>query len=279
MNEFDKLYPDLIRSRRYNLHGHTQYCDGRATVDEFAAAAYAAGMSHYGFSPHSPIPIPSTCNMTVSSALEYLADICRLREQYDGKIKILASMEIDYLNDDWGPANDYFQSLPLDYRIGSVHFIPTRGGDFVDIDGSPDRFVVNLRERFGGDLRYVVETFFHQSIAMVERGGLDIIGHLDKVAHNASAVDPEVELRPWYRSLVGELMDLVTSKNIAVEVNTKAYAGAHRFFPSVDHWPTLIASGARIVVNSDAHYPDLIDASRSEAYAILDALAGGYNSR
>ena len=69
-------------------------------------------------------------------------------------------MEIDYLNDDWGPANDYFQSLPLDYRIGSVHFIPTRGGDFVDIDGSPDRFVVNLRERFGGDLRYVVETFF-----------------------------------------------------------------------------------------------------------------------
>lgn len=56
-------------------------------------------------------------------------------------------MEIDYLNDDWGPANDYFQSLPLDYRIGSVHFIPTRGGDFVDIDGSPDRFVVNLRDR------------------------------------------------------------------------------------------------------------------------------------
>lgn len=172
MSISDTLYTQLTRSRRYNLHGHTQYCDGRATVDEFAAAAYAAGMSHYGFSPHSPIPIASTCNMSATAALEYLADIDRLREQYDGKIEILASMEIDYLSDEWGPANDYFQSLPLDYRIGSVHFIPTRQGEWVDIDGSPGRFIVNLRNRFDGDLRYVVETFSASQWQWLKKGVL-----------------------------------------------------------------------------------------------------------
>lgn len=99
------------------------------------------------------------------------------------------------------------------------------------------------------------------------------------MAHNASAVDPEVELRPWYRDLVGDLIDLVIGKDIAVEINTKAYASAHRFFPAVDHWPTLVGSGARIVVNSDAHYPDLINSSRSEAYAILDGLTMQHNMR
>lgn len=49
----------------YNFHSHTQFCDGRATMAEFAAEAVAQGFTHYGFSPHSPVPIQSPCNMSM----------------------------------------------------------------------------------------------------------------------------------------------------------------------------------------------------------------------
>ena len=44
-------------SKLYNFHSHTQFCDGHAEMPEFAAKAAEMGFSHYGFSPHSPVPI------------------------------------------------------------------------------------------------------------------------------------------------------------------------------------------------------------------------------
>lgn len=275
MTDFGNLYRELSFDRPYNLHSHTQYCDGRATVDEFAMKAVEAGMSHYGFSPHSPLPIPSTCNMSAGDVDKFLADVSRLNYLYGDRIRLLASMEIDYLSREWGPVNDYFQKIPLDYRIGSVHFIPNQNGEYIDVDGRAERFIVNLAQHFRGDLRYVVETFFEQSLRMVEAGGFDIIGHLDKIAHNASAVDPAIESYDWYRSLVMDLIDNVTSRGIAIEINTKAYAAGGRFFPNKDLWPSILDKGGPIVVNSDAHYPDLINASRDNAIDLIKLMTTG----
>lgn len=273
MSDFKEIYSELSFNRPYNLHSHTQYCDGRATVDEFARKAFDLGMSHYGFSPHSPVPIPSKCNMRQTDVGKFLDDVNRLRDQYGDRIRLLASMEIDYLSRDWGPSVDYFQKLPLDYRIGSIHFITNQDGEEIDVDGRPERFLENLRNRFRGDLRYVVETFYEQSLRMVEAGGFDIIGHLDKIANNASAADPDVESYSWYRSLVSELVDKVIGRGLAVEINTKTYSHTRRFFPKIELWERIIEAGAPIVINSDAHYPDLINASRDDAIGFLNLIS------
>lgn len=39
----------------YNLHTHTQFCDGHAAMEEFVVEAIASGITHLGFSPHSPL--------------------------------------------------------------------------------------------------------------------------------------------------------------------------------------------------------------------------------
>ena len=49
-------------------------------------------------------------------------------------------MEIDYLNEIQNPANSYFQALPLDYRIGSVHFVYTDEEEIIDTDTDPENF-------------------------------------------------------------------------------------------------------------------------------------------
>lgn len=265
------FYHELSPAKPYNLHGHTQFCDGRNTMQEFAEAAAGAGFTHYGFSPHSPICVPSPCNMPEESVTDYLDEVDRLKERYHDKIRIFASMEIDYISPEWGPATDYFQRIPLDYRIGSVHFIPTQDGTPVDIDGSPERFAARLDECFRGDLRYVVEKFFEQSIMMVEKGGFDIIGHLDKIALNASHVDPEITANGWYKSLLDELVDKTVDRRITVEINTKHFAKYGFFFPTPSVWPELKRREAQIVINSDAHFTDLINASRTEAIDMLAA--------
>ena len=268
MNIIEALGSD----RKYTLHSHTQFCDGRANMEDFIKAAVSSRFTHYGFSPHSPVPIDSPCNMAFEDVPAYLAEIARLRDLYGDRIQIYASMEIDYLGSDWGPSHEYFTSLPLDYRIGSVHFIPAPDGQLIDIDGSAERFRKNMKMHFGDDLRYVIDAFFDASIAMVEAGEFDIIGHFDKVAQNASYYSPGVENSEWFVRRVTELIDVICEKKPVVEINTKAKVKHNRIFPSERYLSRLIDAGVPLIVNSDAHEPQLIDASRDYAFALIDSM-------
>lgn len=243
-------------------------------MEAFAREAVKQGFTHYGFTPHSPIPIVSPCNMHRDNVGRYLGEVDRIRRDHaDEGVTFLAGMEIDYLGDDeWGPASEYFQTIPLDYSIGSVHFIPSQEGIPVDIDGRFESFRRKMEEFFHGDIRYVVEKFYEQSIRMVEAGGFDIIGHLDKVGHNADHFSPGIEEEGWYCSLADELVERVIGSGVTVELNTKARREHGRFFPSERLLKRLVQARVPIIVNSDAHVPALIDASRDEAFVLLDSL-------
>lgn len=260
---------------KYTFHSHTQFCDGRAKMEDFAIAAVNAGFKHYGFSPHSPVPIESPCNMSFESVEEYLKEVDRIKLAYGEAIKFYAGMEIDFLGKQWGPSHEYFKSLPLDYRIGSVHFIPDKHGEMIDIDGSAERFKRNMSLHFDSDIRYVVETFYEESCAMVEAGGFDIIGHFDKIAQNASYYQPGIEDEEWYERLVDRLISIICDRKPIVEINTKSKVAHGRIFPSERYLPKLVEANVPIIVNSDAHEPSLIDASRSYALDLLDMLKRG----
>lgn len=256
----------------YNFHSHTQFCDGRATMAQFAEAAVEAGMLHYGFTPHSPVPIESPCNMSQESVPEFLGEVNRLNELYDGRIRFYAGMEIDYLGEDWGPAHPYFSALPLDYRIGSIHFIPSDSG-LIDVDGRFPSFQKKIHQFFNDDIEAVVRIYYQATSDMIDAGGFDIIGHFDKIGHNASHFRPGIEDEPWFRSLVNDTVDHIIDAGLVVEINTKALADHHRFFPARSHWKKLYDAGVTLLVNSDTHYPDLIQAGRNEALALLKEIS------
>lgn len=258
----------------YNLHSHTQFCDGRASMESFVVEAIHKGFKHYGFSPHSPVPFPSPCNMAASDVPVYLGEVERLRNAYGDKINLYSSMEVDYLGDDWNVKTPFIQSIPLDYTISSVHFVPC-GDSFVDIDGCFENFRKKMSVFFSDDIRLVVRLFYEQSMRMVETGGFDIIGHFDKIGHNASLFSDGIEDEPFYIALVNELIDMIIEKGIIVEINTKAFDRATRFFPSKRYWKRLINAKVPIVINSDCHYPNLVDAGRAEAIAEYEEMVGG----
>ena len=260
----------ILSTSRYNLHSHTQFCDGRGTMDQFARAAADAGLLHYGFTPHSPVPFDTPCNMKADDVPAYLAEVERIRKKYD-TVQFYAGMEIDYLGPDWGPAHPYFAGLDLDYSIGSVHFLPAKSDPsrFIDVDGRPERFVQYMHEYFDDDIEYVVEEFYRRSSAMVRAGVFDILGHLDKIGANASYYLPGIERRRRYLDALNALVDDVIASGVCVEINTKSLAQTGRIFPRETVVARLYRAHVPLLVNSDTHYPDLINAGRPYALSLL----------
>lgn len=279
------LHEIINSTRDYNFHSHTQFCDGREPMARMAEQALACGMKHYGFTPHSPIPLPSSCNMSALSVDDYIAEFRRLKEMYEGKLNLYLSMEIDCLGDKWGASDPYFDRLPLDYRLSSVHFVSTPdGGKEIDVDGRPHQFIGKMSQYFDNDIRYVVDAFYARTLGMIEKGGFDILGHFDKIGFNASAFSPGIEDEPWYKRHIDDVIDAVRPTDIIVEVNTKAYppqvgataeeiaAYEPRLFPSPHVIRRLVSAGIPIAVNSDAHYSSRITAGRDAAFEIIDSV-------
>ncbi len=256
----------------YNLHTHSQFCDGRDTMEQIAEAACEAGLKHLAFTPHSPVPIESPCNMDKAKLPDYYAETDRLREIYAGRMNVMRSLEIDYLGPDYGPHIDWIQRLPLDFRLGSVHFVPNQDGVLLDCDGRFERFSQYLKDGYEGDLRYVVEKYFEQVLMMIERGGFELLGHFDKIAGNASQAWPGLEDEGWYEALVDDVVSHAASAGLVVEINTKAYADKGRFYPAERWWDKLKRAGLSFAIDSDAHYASKITAGREEAFSSLRKL-------
>lgn len=253
-----------------NYHSHTEYCDGRKPMAEIAASAYSKGFAEWGLSPHSPVCCESGANMKFWDVPAFLNEATRLKSEYEGKMKVLTGMEIDYISPSFGPHIDYFKELPLDYRIGSVHFVRTKDGRPVDVDGPAERFLKYLDSEYAGDLRYVAETYFAMELEMLDLGGFEIIGHLDKIGDNGSAADSMLEDQEWYAPLVEKVIAKAVEKDVIIEINTKAYPLRERFFPALRWWPLLNKYGAKLTLSTDAHYPERVDAGYAEAMRLLE---------
>ena len=268
-------FKEIIKqTNKYNFHSHTQFCDGRDDMEGIVKEAIKLGFYHIGFTPHSPIPLESPCNMSESNVQLYLNEINRLRKEYGDKIDIYASMEIDYLNKEWNASNAYFASLPLDYKLSSIHFIPSLKDEniYIDVDGSPENFREKMQKHFEGDIMYVVDKFYEQTLQMIETGGFDVIGHFDKIGNNANSYQKGIENEEWYQKKVREVFDAIMDHNYIVEINTKAYKDQNRFFPNERYFEWFNKYDCVILINSDVHFKDRINAGREEALNVLDKI-------
>lgn len=254
-----------------NYHSHCSFCDGRAPFEEFVKEAITQGFYSYGVSSHAPLPFPTQWTMEWEQMEAYLDEFNNLRQKYADEIELYVGLEIDYLNEESNPSVARFTELPLDYRIGSVHLLYDAAGEVVDIDCSPAVFKERVDRHFNGDVLRVVRMYFDRLFRMVELGGFDILGHADKMHYNASCYHPGLLDEPWYEALMKDYFSLVASRGYLVEINTKAYDSLGTFYPNSRYWELMKEYQIKILVNSDAHYPERINAGRIEALRLLQA--------
>lgn len=254
-----------------NYHSHCSFCDGRAPFEEFVKEAIRQGFYSYGVSSHAPLPFSTQWTMEWEQMEAYLDEFKNLRSKYADEIELYVGLEIDYLNEESNPSVARFTELPLDYRIGSVHLLYDAAGEVVDIDCSPAVFKERVDRHFNGDVLRVVRMYFDRLFRMVELGGFDVLGHADKMHYNASCYHPGLLDEPWYEALMKDYFSLVASRGYLVEINTKAYDSLGTFYPNSRYWELMKEYQIKVLVNSDAHYPERINAGRMEALRLLQA--------
>lgn len=256
-----------------NYHSHCTFCDGRSTPEDFVKFAISHGFRAYGFSSHSPLPFETFWNMSKDDMPEYLEEINRLKEKYASQLEIYTSLEIDYLDETYNPSIAYFQELPLDYRIGSIHFLPLSEhlseDNMVCIDGAFADYKDSVDRYFEGKISKLVTRYFDSTLKMIEAGGIDIVGHMDKIYMNGHKCEGFSFDADWYQKPFKAVLDLIAQKGLMVEVNTKNLIKKQQIFPRKEYLGLLKDMNIPVMVNSDCHYPDLVNDGRTEAFEIL----------
>lgn len=259
-----------------NYHSHTTYCDARTDINEFIAIAVWMGYTSYGVSPHSPIKLPTHCNMRIDRVEDYIAEMNRLKARYAHKIELYTGMEIDYIDDDWCASSVYFQNLPLDYRIAGVHYLMGVNGAFVEVDCSATRFKEVIDSHFGGNIEALIEAYYKAMNRTVQLGGYDFIAHPDKISKNCETLSRGITSSSWYNSLFMNFIQGAATHNRMLEINTKSINTGGWIFPNSNKFKLLKELNIDIVVNSDAHLPRNINIGYNTVNSLLKG--AGYTS-
>lgn len=252
-----------------NYHSHCSFCDGRAPMEAFVKRAIQEGFTSYGISSHAPLPFPTHWTMKKEDLPAYLEEFARLKGLYGMQLELYLGLEIDYLDETHHPASAYFQSLPLDYRIGSVHLLKGSSGEVVDVDCSKEVFQEKLNAHFAGDLEAVLRNYYGTQLRMLERGGFDILGHCDKMNLRADFCRPGVLQEAWFVAMMNAFFDAVAQRGVMVEINTKKLMLDGIFFPHAHYFEALLQRNIPVLVNSDAHHLDKLNEGRPLALKLL----------
>jgi histidinol-phosphatase (PHP family) len=264
----------------FNLHTHSNFCDGTGEPEEFIKAALEKGFNSIGFSSHAPVPFKNNFAIKNDDELHrYCKTIRELQLRYRDRISVFLALEIDYIEGITRDFREFRQSCRLDYTIGSVHLVKNENNDNLwFIDGpKTESYDEGLKNFFGGDIRKAVNAYYQQVTRMLLTQKPDILGHFDKIKmHNQNRYFREDE--PWYRNLIMDLLEIIAQTGVIVEVNTRGIykKRSDDLYPGQWILKEIKRKDIPITLSADAHRPDEIDGYYAETLEILGDI--GFNS-
>jgi histidinol-phosphatase (PHP family) len=235
-----------------DYHIHSKYSDGKSNLMDYVLSAQKLGFNEIGFSEHI-----SFDNPTGSSSIEYddinkyIYEINKLKTQFS-KIKIRIGFEVNYTLNSERKIKEFFEDLPVDYLIGSVHNLP-----YGPIDSTPKLYE-------NGDIFKIWHDYFALVEKAVESELFNIIGHIDLV--RVFGFKPVFDVTHLYKSIAQKLK----RENVAIEINTNGKNKyLNNFYPDPNYLKIFYNQGVSVCVNSDAHNPNQIGQFFDQAYSLL----------
>ena len=237
---------------RTDYHMHSNYSDGRSAPEDYISPAIAAGLSEIGFSEHLTLfKDLEDWNMNPVNISPYINHLETLRKNTKN-IKIKIGLEVDFFAGKEKEIRAYLNPLPLDYIIGSVHYLGEK-----TVDVGPEFYE-------GKSIDRLFESYFDSVCAAAASGLFDIIGHCDLI--RIYGYKPSFDQEPLYRKLAKTMK----THNVAFEVNTN---GRNRpladFYPDRRFLHIFREENVPVCVNSDAHMPSRVGQYFDEAYELL----------
>lgn len=242
-----------------DLHMHSTFSDGKNTAEEMVLAAIRLGLDCVGLSEHAHAD-GDDCAMSPENTAAYRTEMARLKKKYEGRIRVLCGIELDYYSDD---------SLEYDYSIGSVHSIRMPDGHFLCVDWTEDRLKADAERYFGGDWMALAEAYYETESRIVEKTDCDIIGHFDLLTkfNEGDRLFSTEDSR--YRRAWQQAADALLATGRIFEINTGAMSRGYRTepYPSREIREYIRRKGGRLILSSDSHRKETV------AYRFADYLA------
>lgn len=244
--------------RYSNLHTHSNFSDGKHSLEENILSAIEKDMLSLGFSDHSFTACDTSYCMKEEQYADYLRTIGELKAAYADKIALYSGMELDYYSQ--------INTRDYDFIIASVHYI-VKDGICYPIDHSAAQQIDCMEHAFGGDWLAMAKCYFDMLCEHVERVNPTVVGHFDVITK--FSLMPEDDER--YRAIAREALKRVIKTCTYIEVNTGAIARGWRNFPYPNHYllETLRDAGGEVVLGSDSHHRDNLIFHFDETVKIL----------
>jgi histidinol-phosphatase (PHP family) len=278
------------------------------------AAAAAKGFVSIGFSSHAPITkktgIQTDWHLPGEKLDDYVETVLAAKKRWRGTLEVFLGLEVDYIKGLCGPSDRDYQSLPLDYIIGSVHYVASPESGFT-VDAPEKEFLTGFKDLFHGDGKALYNAYYDAYREMILEGGFDIAGHLDLVKKNNGLYRFFSPEDPAYQKQLLETADSLAARRahtsralsggadpgtpgdgafpFVVEVNT---GGMNRGrtsepYPSEAVLTLLRERNIPVTVTADAHsaghlgghYEEARAAMLNAGYTAAARFAGGKNGK
>ncbi|MBR6801866.1 MAG: histidinol-phosphatase HisJ family protein [Eubacteriaceae bacterium] len=257
---------------KISFHNHSVFSDGSDTMQDMLSCAYNEGFTHFAMTDHIHSDQTPQWTVTYDRYEEYLNEIKRFKDMYDGKMKIYTGIEADWYNGE-GTYYGRYESLAgkLDITLGSVHNLLANGGNYI-IDGSRSDFEECLYFGFYGNIKDMVACYYESYMEMAENfTQADLLCHIDLIRKNNAGNAYYDEDEKWVKDLEKALAKKMGMYDRVTEING---GGAYRkkndvYYPSCRLIEYLKNENVRFTIGLDAHSTEMVkgyyDASISYA--------------
>ena len=256
---------------KINLHTHTTWCDGKNTAEEMVTAAIEKKFDILGFSGHSMFPFGGKWHIQPKDFTSYTEEIRHLEKKYKDKISIKLGFECDFFPSLTLPSREFYKELEPDFLIGAVHYVATKDGHY-SVDAATERVQRGLEVLYKGNGKQAVIDYFEAERTMLRNGNFDILAHPDLIRIRNGKLNFFDENESWYREQIKLTAKEVARNGCIVEINTGAISRGTMddVYPSADFLQMLHDEGCPVIISSDAHRTDMLDAAFDRAVAAAE---------
>jgi histidinol-phosphatase (PHP family) len=242
----------------HNFHTHTFRCKhATGDVEDYCRAAVGMGMETLGFSDHCALPDDRwpCVRMAMSELDGYVAAVGDAKRDYPG-LRVLLGMECEYLAEHHAWYQDeLYGAREFDYLVGGPHYF-LEDGEWTGTYG-------------GTRSRASLLAYAGYVVSMIESGLFDFIAHPDLFGNC---------YRDWDESTVEcsrRILEAAVANDVGLEINAlglrKIAAQPGNPFPMYPWRPFWELAGeydVAVIVNSDAHRPEDLQARAGDAHQI-----------
>lgn len=246
----------------FDLHVHSHHsCDAHATMMSMAQAAHAAGLEGLAFTEHVEW-LPGDEATGFLNCAAYFAELTALREQWEGRLEVLAGVEIGSTHLFPEETRAFLAARPWDYVLGSAHWV----------EGVPGW----LPAGFADGIQAAYARYFRELVRLAREGEYDVLAHFDLVRRDSWAQLQQTLPLEQFAADIDAALQAVVARGKGLEINTSPLGnGLAEPCPGLYILRRYRALGGEVLVfGSDAHQTQRVGQHFEAARQL--ALAAGF---